>query len=147
MLAFCQPTQSTRSHSNLTVSGTQAIKDSNSNFHIDTSRGVGIITPTSPYELSGWIHFTLPSPSGSCVLRRVDLDFEAVNAYVDEVGVYVGNARVHHIERGDRQTGSFGQRIYGMPVYNDGERVLVSVLVGFDGLDGVVTFNWVGVEK
>ncbi|KAK3989092.1 hypothetical protein QBC44DRAFT_95429 [Cladorrhinum sp. PSN332] len=157
MLAFCQPIRSGGTgstfgptRSKLSVSGVGATKDSNCSFDIEISKGVGIITPTIANELSGWVHFTLPTPSGSsssrAALRRVDLDFDAVEAYIDEVEVFVGSSKVHHIERGDRQTRSFGQSIPGVPAYTGGG-ISVSVLVGFDDLDGSITFNCVSVEN
>lgn len=46
----------------LSTHGVGAIKDTASTFAITVDRGSAVVRPTSANQLTGWIHFVIPSP-------------------------------------------------------------------------------------
>ncbi|KAK4183778.1 hypothetical protein QBC35DRAFT_507317 [Podospora australis] len=76
----------------LATHGFGAIKDSNSTFTITTvtKTGSAVIKPTDPNELSGWIHYTIQSPSADQPnLKTAIVDFSSQSATIETVEIHM----------------------------------------------------------
>ncbi|KAF5230026.1 hypothetical protein FAUST_10049 [Fusarium austroamericanum] len=129
----------------LSTHGIGAIKETGSTFTITADRGSAVVKPTEANELTGWIHFTIPSPAtGGPNLNSVSIDFHSQTATVDTVAVYLANSlkfKEENLQRGQ----SFVLPIpSGQAIYN-GKGIAVSVQVQFQDSNSKLHFQSVSI--
>jgi hypothetical protein len=129
----------------LSTHGIGAIKDSGSSFTITADKGSALVKPTNANQLSGWIHFTIPSPPvESPNLKNVTIDFHSQSATVETVAVYLANAqkyREENLQRGESFTLSIASQ---QAIYN-GKGIAVSIMVQFDSVSSKLQFQSVSI--
>ncbi|KAK6949553.1 hypothetical protein Daesc_009636 [Daldinia eschscholtzii] len=129
----------------LSTHGLGAIKDSTSTFSITAEQGTALLRPSHPDQLSGWVHFTIPSPPPKRPnLKKVSVDFSAQTAYVDAVDVYLANL-VNSKSSGLKQDKSFALDFPTEVVYK-GKGILVSVFIQFKDVSSRLMIESVGIE-
>ncbi|KAI2777519.1 hypothetical protein F4815DRAFT_290148 [Daldinia loculata] len=130
----------------ISTHGIGAIKDSTSTFSITADKGSALIKPTSPNELSGWIHFTIPSPPvNNPNLKVVAVDFSSHSANVDAVAIYLANL-VKFKEEGLQKGQSFSLTINSAQAVYQGKGISVSILVEFDSVASNLRIQSVGIQ-
>lgn len=104
------------------------------------------IRPTNPNILTGWIHYTIPSPPPNNLdFKKVRVDFSTQSATVDAVEVYLSNAQKFK-QDGLQQGQSFelpiaaGQATYG------GKGITVSIKVKFEAVGSHLEFQSVAIQ-
>lgn len=130
----------------LSTHGLGAIKDSSSTFTITADTGSALVKPTSANELSGWIHFTIPSPPATNPnLQTIAIDFQSQSATVETVAVYFANMQKYkgdNLQRGQSFTLTLAS---GSAIY-DGKGIAVSIYVKFDNVASTLRFQSVAVQ-
>ncbi|KAI1657623.1 hypothetical protein F4813DRAFT_70263 [Daldinia decipiens] len=130
----------------ISTHGIGAIKDSTSSFSITADKGSALVKPTSPNELSGWIHFTIPSPPvNNPNLKVVAVDFSSQSATVDSVAIYLANSvkfKEEELQKGQ----SFTLTISSTQAIYQGKGISVSVFVQFDSVASNLRFQSVGIQ-
>ncbi|KAI1642121.1 uncharacterized protein F4817DRAFT_310721 [Daldinia loculata] len=130
----------------ISTHGIGAIKDSTSTFSITADKGSALVKPTSPNELSGWIHFTIPSPPvNNPNLKVVAVDFSSQSATVDAVAIYLANL-VKFKEEGLQKGQSFSLTISSAQAVYQGKGISVSILVEFDSVASNLRIQSVGIQ-
>ncbi|KAI1465548.1 uncharacterized protein F4812DRAFT_128337 [Daldinia caldariorum] len=131
----------------LSTHGIGAIKDSNSSFAIVADKGSALVKPTDPNALSGWIHFTIPSPPvNNPNLKVVAIDFSSQSANVEAVAVYLANIQKYK-EEGLQRGQSFTLSLPSNPqVLYQGKGISVSILVQFDNISSNLRLQSVGIQ-
>ena len=128
----------------LSTHGIGAIKDSQSSFSITADKGSALIKPTNPSQLSGYIHFTIPSPPvNNPNLKAVAVDFSSQSASVDTVLVYLANNeefKKENLQRGQSFQLDISDVAYG------GKGIALMILVNFNSVDSTLNFQSVGIQ-
>ncbi|KAI0106665.1 hypothetical protein F4814DRAFT_66010 [Daldinia grandis] len=130
----------------ISTHGIGAIKDSTSTFSITADKGSALVKPTDANELSGWIHFTIPSPPvNSPNLKVVAVDFSSQSANVDSVFIHLANL-VKFKEEGLQKGQSFTLTINSAQAVYQGKGISVSVYIQFDSVASNLRFQSVGIQ-
>ncbi|KAI1806578.1 hypothetical protein F4811DRAFT_135552 [Daldinia bambusicola] len=131
----------------ISTHGIGAIKDSTSSFSITADKGSALVKPTNPNQLSGWIHFTIPSPPvNNPNLKVVAVDFSSQSASVESVAIYLANA-VKFREDGLQRGQSFNLTIPNSPaVLYEGKGISVSIYVEFENVSSNLRLQSVGIQ-
>ncbi|RYP40662.1 hypothetical protein DL767_001520 [Monosporascus sp. MG133] len=130
----------------LSTHGIGAIKDTNSTFVITADAGSASVNPSSASQLTGWIHFTIPSPPNTNPnLKTLAVDFSTQQATVDQVQVYLANDQVFsktNLQKGQ----SFQLSIASTSAVYNGKGVAVSVYLKFNNVNSTLNFQSVAIE-
>ncbi|KAI8963669.1 hypothetical protein F5Y11DRAFT_140971 [Daldinia sp. FL1419] len=130
----------------ISTHGIGAIKDSTSTFAITADKGSALVRPTNATELSGWIHFTIPSPPvNNPTLKVVAVDFSSQSATVDSVAIYLANL-IKFKEEGLQKGQSFTLPINSTQATYQGKGISVSIYVQFDNVSSNLRFQSVGIQ-
>ncbi|KAL7789846.1 hypothetical protein V8C37DRAFT_403849 [Trichoderma ceciliae] len=130
----------------ITTHGVGVIKDSENSFTVTIDGGDAYVRPTKATELTGIVHFTIPSPpKNNPNLAAVRVDFASQNAFVNTVAVFFANDEKFSHER-LQKTSSFQIAIAaGSATYTE-FGISVSVGIKFSNLDSSIIFQSVGVQ-
>ncbi|KAI3319122.1 hypothetical protein HD806DRAFT_510048 [Xylariaceae sp. AK1471] len=130
----------------LSTHGIGAIKDSDSTFSIVAESGSAVVKPTQANQLTGWLHFVIPSPPVTNPnLKTLAIDFSTQGATVEGVAVYLANNEIYtknKLQRGQ----SFTLKILSAESTYDGKGVAVSVFIKFTGVTSTLNFQSVAIE-
>ncbi|XXH00826.1 hypothetical protein Hte_007177 [Hypoxylon texense] len=130
----------------ISTHGIGAIKDSSSSFAITADKGSALVRPTNPNQLTGWIHFTIPSPPvNNPNLKEVAVDFSSQSASVDTVAVYLANS-VKFKEEGLQKDQSFILQITSTSAVYERKGIAVSIFVQFDNVGSNLRLQSVGIQ-
>jgi hypothetical protein len=130
----------------LSTHGIGAIKDTTSTFTISADKGSAVVRPSDATKLSGWIHFTIPSPpANNPNLLAVAVDFSSQSATVETVSLYLANL-VKFTMTGLQKGQSFTLPISGSQALYQGKGVSLSILVEFENIGSSLRFQSVGVQ-
>lgn len=130
----------------LSTHGIGAIKDSDSTFSITAESGSAVVKPTRGDNLTGWLHFIIPSPPvNNPNLKNLAIDFATQGASVDSVAVYLANNEI--FKKNKLQKGqSFELKIISSEATYEGKGIAVSVFLKFVSVNSTLDFQSVAVE-
>ncbi|KAI1391485.1 uncharacterized protein F4822DRAFT_187079 [Hypoxylon trugodes] len=132
----------------ISTHGIGAIKDSASSFNIVIEKGYALVKPTTANQLSGWVHYTIPSPPVDYPnLKKASVDFTAQAATVEKVEVYFANSRKFQ-EAGLSHSSTFTLDVQANqgPVVYGGKGISVSIFVQFGGMGSTIKLQSVAIQ-